>query len=151
MNADKQKKINMYYEDRTCEETTTIAKYSFQMSKIRDQSRSLFFLMKTLKYIIHVLFFKRILYCTHILYYIYDLHYTGCPISLWTLLALLSLVEVSALFEHTLLTCRIIIVYADCRAILYTLYVLYTLRPYYNIICNASRVEIIELVLENEF
>jgi len=39
----------MYYEDRTYEETTTIAKYSFQMSKIRDQSRSLFFLMKTLK------------------------------------------------------------------------------------------------------
>lgn len=149
MQTNKKIKINMYYEDRTYEETTTIAKYSFQMSKIRDQSRSLFFLMKTLKYIIHVLFFKRILYCTHILYYIYDLHYTVCLISLWTLLTLLSLVEVSALFEHTLLTCRIIIVYADCRAI-YTLYVLYTLRPYYNI-CNASRVEIIELVLENEF
>lgn len=37
------------------------------MSKIRDLLCSLFFLMKTLQYIIHVLFFKRILlylYCT---------------------------------------------------------------------------------------
>lgn len=67
----------MHYEERIYEETMTIAKYSFQMSKIRDQPHSLFFLMKTLKYIIHELFFKRILY-THILH----LHYTVCPICL---------------------------------------------------------------------
>jgi len=74
MQTNEKLKINMYYEDRTYEETTTIAKYSFQMSKIRDQSRSLFFLMKTLKYIIHVLFFKRILYIVHTYYITFTLY-----------------------------------------------------------------------------